>query len=100
MKLLKYMASSFGGICLGVLINPAFADPSVTGNGAFPRVSSEVVQEVPSVPASVQPGHSPEAQAIFDQLAAEEKGRSPVARSSLGTMIQSSKPAIDYPEGR
>jgi len=100
MEMLKHNAGFLAGAFLGVFSGFALGDPSVDGNGAFPRPLAEVAQDMPPAPLVVEQGLSAEAQAIFDNLAAEEKGRAPVRRSTMGTMIYSSKPVIDYPEGR
>ncbi|MBI1493346.1 hypothetical protein [Halocynthiibacter styelae] len=98
MKMVMRKVAMMAVLTLGVSGANASADPSVDGQRAFPPVRTDVHEDMPSAPLNV-PGHSPRAQEIFDQLAAEEKGASP--RPSLqGVVIFSSKPAVDYPEGR
>lgn len=98
MKMVMRNVAMLAVLILGVSGANAAADPSVDGQGAFPSVRTDVHEDMPSAPVEV-PGHSPRAQEIFDQLAAEEKGGRPQPPLQ-GVVIFSSKPAVDYPEGR
>lgn len=98
MKFPRYHIAPISGAFLMMISTAVLADPSVSGEAVHPEAVINHHEDMPAAP--LQPAISPRAQAIFDQLAAEEKGATPSRRSTLSGVVYSSKPSPGYPEGR